>query len=284
MKLGLLARTCGLSLQVLGGSLLMVFAVVVEGVTVDEGWWGGGVAGELNGVWCSPAVEAGFPAVCAAVLMEDDEALAFWRERGAWVNEVTAGGDSALALALRVGRTDLAGDLVAGGADLDAVSLEGQPLLITAALTRRVAVLRWLLKMGCEVDVRSRHPVDAGLVEAQVLQDLRSALTQDRGLTALMIAASHGDAAVVELLLEAGARVHLFSEVKKRYPIHFASIQGYTYIMQLLLGRRPGEEMEQRVVVDLKSQSAELFRDGEVVERTKVSTGQNGTPRLRGRL
>jgi ankyrin repeat protein len=222
------------------------------------------------------ATGAGLPAAHAAVLMEAEEMLAERLAGGAPVDEVSPGGDRALPLAMRLRQDGMVRRLCWAGADLRDCEIEGQPLMILAALRRQTEVMRTLLLSGAQPDARTSHPVLSTLVEEQGLKDLQWHLQRDRNLTPIMICAAHGDADGVDLLMRAGASQSLHTKVNKRYAINFASVQGYTYIMQLVLGRRPGSEPENRVVVNLSSQKAELYRDGMLVDTTKVSTGRKG--------
>lgn len=230
----------------------------------------------VNPVWLKVAVGAGLPAVCAMVLMEADEMIGEFVKGGVDVDEVTPGGDRALALALRLNQDETLRRLCWAGAHLGDCEIEGQPLLILAALRRQTGAMRTLLLSGAHPDVKSGSPVLPKLVAEQGLKDLQWHLERDRNLTPIMICASHGDADGVELLMWAGASQSYYTKVNKRYAINFASVQGYTYIMQLLLGRKPGSEVEHRVVISLSGQNAELFKDGQLVDKTKVSTGRKG--------
>ena len=230
----------------------------------------------LNIVWSNTAIAAGLPALHAALLMGDGAGVKQWLEGGAWIEEPSPDGDRAVCLALRLRQEDSQRSLCWAGASLEPCAVEGQPLLILAALRRNTPGMRLLLLSGANPDARSSDPVLPHLIEEQNLKDLQWHLQRDRQLTPLMICASHGDAEGVELLMWAGASRDLFTKVNKRYAINFASVQGYTYIMQLLLGRKPGVEPEQRVVVHLSGQNAELYRDGQIIDSTKVSTGRKG--------
>ena len=230
----------------------------------------------LDMVWMDINVKAGLPILHAAVLMSRDHQLREFLAHGAWVDEPSAGGDRAFVTALRMREYDCMRALSHANASMDDCALENQPLLVLAALRRQTEGMRLLLQRGANPDPRSRYPVAKALIEEQGLKDLRYSLERDRDLTPLMICAGHGDVAGVELLLEFGAKLNTYSKVNKRYPINFASMQGYNYIMQILLGRRPEAESDQRVVVNLSTQRAELLRDGEVVDSTAVSTGRKG--------
>ncbi len=234
------------------------------------------LAAVLDALWFDITLRAGLPAVYAAVIMAQEELLTEFLARGAWVDEATAGGDRALVAALRWREYGALRRLCAVGADTGFCLIEDQPLLILAALRRQTEGMRLLLQLGSDPDPRSHFPVSPHLIEEQGLKDLRYSLERDRELTPLMICAAHGDVAGVELLMAAGARLNTYSRVNKRYPINFASMQGYNYIMQILLGRRPDEETDQRVVINLSTQHAQLLRNGEVVDTTAVSTGRKG--------
>jgi len=181
-----------------------------------------------------------------------------------------------LALAMRLRQYGTLRRLCWAGAHLGDCEIEGQPLLILAALRRQTEAMRTLLTSGAHPDAKSISPVLPKLVAEQSLKDLQWHLERDRNLTPIMICAAHGDADGVELLMWAGASQSHYTRVNKRYAINFASVQGYTYIMQLLLGRKPGVEAERRVVISLSGQKAELYKEGQVVETTKVSTGRKG--------
>lgn len=246
-------------------------SVVLEGAPFQ-----GGLESAMNALWTNMAVKAGLPLICAAVLMEADAVLGEALVGGAWVDEVTPGGDRAICLAMRLRHYGTLRRLCWAGAELGECGVEGQPLLVLAALRRQTDAMRTLLLSGADPDVRTVPPVLPKLVEEQGLKDLQWHLQRDRNLTPIMICAAHGDADGVELLMWAGASQSIYTKVNKRYAINFASVQGYTYIMQLLLGRKPGSEAEHRVIVSLSGQKAELYRDGELVDTTKVSTGRKG--------
>ncbi|MCB1225515.1 MAG: L,D-transpeptidase family protein [Verrucomicrobiales bacterium] len=230
----------------------------------------------LDSNWEGLAVAAGLPQLRAALLQEDWEGAAEWLRRGAWVDERTAGGDTALGWALRDGKAGGVRWLLSQGADPNWVPAEQQPPLVLAVLWRQPEAARALIEAGADLQGRSEMPVQEELVEWAGLKDLQHALQRDGGLTPLMIAASKGDAEAVELLLAAGARDVVPSRREKRYAINFAATQRYTYIMQLLLGRRPGEEEERRLVVDLSQQRARLMVNGVEALDTGVSSGRKG--------
>lgn len=234
------------------------------------------LAPALNELWIHMAIRSGIPALCAAILMNDAERVDEWLARGAWCDERTPAGDRVLALALRTGQVELMRRFAWAGADVEFSEMDGQFLLVMATLLRQTDAIHLLLAMGADPDAKTQHPMQADLIEMQAVKDLRTALAKDRELTPLMIAVARGDVVGVEYLLSVGASQRHYTKVNKRYAINFASLQGYNYIMQLLLGRRPGEEVEQRVVISLGKQRAIIYRDGGEVDSSVVSTGRKG--------
>jgi hypothetical protein len=234
------------------------------------------LAPALNDLWIHLAMQSGLPGICAAILMSDEARVEEWLTRGAWCDERTPAGDRALALALRLSEMKILRNLAWAGADVEFSELDGQFMLVLATLRRQTEAIHLLLDMEANPDTKTQHPVAHDLIDLQAVKDLRTALTRDRDLTPLMICAARGDVVGVEYLLSVGASQRHCTRVNKRYAINFASLQGYNYIMQLLLGRRPGEESEQRVVISLGKQRAVIYRDGEEVDSSVVSTGRKG--------
>lgn len=234
------------------------------------------LAPALNDLWIHLAMQSGLPGICAAILMSDEARVEEWLTRGAWCDERTPAGDRALALALRLSEMEILRKLAWAGADVEFSDMDGQFMLVLATLRRQTEAIHLLLGMDANPDTKTQHPVAHDLIDLQAVKDLRTALTRDRDLTPLMICAARGDVVGVEYLLSVGASQRHYTRVNKRYAINFASLQGYNYIMQLLLGRRPGEESEQRVVISLGKQRAVIYRDGEEVDSSVVSTGRKG--------
>jgi len=261
----------GQAVSFLIGFQVLNSAAASEGFSENQEW------SSPVSEWQMRAVEAGIPAVYAAVIHGDRETLSWWLSRWAWADEPTPGGDTPLAAALRFADLASVEMLAACGADLDSISgYERQPPLIVAALRRQSKSMETLLEWGAMANVRHVKPVSQVLLDEQVLKDLKSSLEKDENLTPLMICAARGDASGVEILMAKGASLNVFTKRQKRYPIHFAGVQGYTYIMQLLLGRRPGEEKEQAVVITLSQQRAVLYLDGQAINTSSVSTGRKG--------
>lgn len=216
------------------------------------------------------------PALYAAVLNEDIEAATDWLTHGAWVDEPTPGGDTALCATIRQGSAALALALIFSGADLTLAGAEGQPPVALAALDRKMPVLRTLLKAGADADTKIATPVQQRFIDAAGLKDLKSSLSNDSGLTPLMLCACRGDVDMAVLLMRAGASTDKHTKINRRYPINFACTQGYLFLMRVLLGRDPDAEPAMRVTVDLSLQRAYVKRHGEVVDSCSISSGRKG--------
>jgi ankyrin repeat protein len=96
--------------------------------------------------------------------------------------------DEALVWAARNGRLEAMGLLIDRGARIDADPYRGTPLLWAAAAGRADAAV-WLIDHGAEVNQRATFGGPA----------------HGEGVTALHLAAEHGDVAMIELLLARGA-------------------------------------------------------------------------------
>lgn len=216
------------------------------------------------------------PALYAAILNEDIEAACDWMVHGAWVDEVTPGGDTALCAAIRQGSDALTRALLLCGADFKSPGAEGQPPVALAALDRKTPVLTALLSAGADPDTRIATPVHQRFIDAAGLRDLKSSFVNDAGLTPLMLCSIRGDVDTAVLLLRAGASTDKHTTINRRYPINFACTQGYIFLMRVLLGRDPDSEPAMRVTVDLSLQRAYVKKHGEVIDSCSVSSGRKG--------
>ena len=143
-------------------------------------------------------------------------------EAGAQVDAVNRQGETALSAAAFNGNAELAQMLIARKAAPDTVDATGKGVMIYAAARGATRVVEMLLDAG--VDPNRRYHADltalmwaAGrpdnVSEADALQTVKLLLSRgakidfvdDRGMSALMIAASLDHASIVQALLDAGA-------------------------------------------------------------------------------
>jgi ankyrin repeat protein len=113
----------------------------------------------------------------------------------------------------RLGGATLVAVLVAG-AWLQAAAPSGRSAVADAAMRREVEAVRTLLRQGADVNG-----------------------AQGDGMTALHWAATHGDAALTEVLLYGGANVKATSRLGRYTPLHVASQNGAAPVVTALIAR-----------------------------------------------
>ena len=154
-------------------------------------------------------------------------------ERGADVNLTGRSGVSPVAAAAYAGNDAIVEALLAHGADERAPDETGKPPIIYAAAGGRLDIVKRLLARN--IDINARYPNDLTLLmwasgpdekvpEAQAIKVVTYLLDagahiddrDDRGRTALMIAAEGGHAEIADLLLARGADPSLKDKAGKR--------------------------------------------------------------------
>ena len=91
-----------------------------------------------------------------------------------------------------------------------------------------------------------------------------------------MCCAARGDVEGAVALMRAGAKTNAYTSRYKKYPINYAAVQGYLFLMRVLLGRDPESEPDILVTIDLSKQRAWVEKDGKILDSTTVSTGKSG--------
>jgi ankyrin repeat protein len=154
-------------------------------------------------------------------------------ERGADVNLTGRSGISPIAAAAYAGNELIVEALLAHGADPLVPDETGKPPIVYAAAGARLDIMKRLLAQ--RIDINARYPNDLTLLmwasgpdqqvpEAQAIQVVTYLLEagahiddrDDRGRTALMIAAEGGHAEIADLLLAKGADPSLKDKMGKR--------------------------------------------------------------------
>jgi len=197
-----------------GGHVALTERFIADGAPID--------ARDLNGATALyAAAEAERPATVAALL-----------SRGADPNLAGRSGVSPLAAAAFRGNDRIVEQLLARGADPDHVDATGKPPIVYAAARGFQLVVRRLLDAG--VDPKARYGNDltalmwaaghedgvgatAAVAVVEILIERGAAIdaADNRGRTALMIAAERGDAVVVETLVMRGADCDLRDKTGK---------------------------------------------------------------------
>ncbi len=99
-----------------------------------------------------------------------------------------------------------------------------------------------------------------------------------------MLASARGDVDMVKLLLAWGADKYKQTDRDKTFALWLASKHGHIEVMRLLMNVTPESEAGRtRIVVDIPSQKATLYRDDVEVKSVPVSTGRKSSRRQRGR-
>ena len=187
-----------------GGHVATVELLLAEGAAID--------ARDLSGATAlSAAAEAERPSTVAALLT-----------RGANPNLTGRSEVSPLAAAAFRGNDRIVELLLSRGADPDHVDTTGKAPIVYAAARGFVAVVRRLLDAGVDANVRYGNDLTAlmwaaghedgvgasaafAVVELLIERGAAIDAADNRGRTALMIAAERGDAAVAEILVTRGA-------------------------------------------------------------------------------
>jgi ankyrin repeat protein len=141
---------------------------------------------------------------------------------GARVDDVNAQGETALSAAAFTGNVELARLLLTHKARPDTIDATGKSVIVYAAARGAAPIVEMLLDAGVDVNARYRadltalmwaagHPdntaADAGLrtVRFLLMRGAKVDLVDDRGRSALMIAAGLGHPAIAQALVDAGA-------------------------------------------------------------------------------
>jgi uncharacterized protein len=154
-------------------------------------------------------------------------------ERGADVKLTGRSGISPIAAAAYAGNDVIVDALLAAGADARAADETGKPPIVYAAAGARIEIVKRLVAQN--IDINARYPNDLTLLmwasgpdqnapEAQAIEVVAYLLDagahvddrDDRGRTALMIAAEGGHAEIANLLLARGADASLRDKAGKR--------------------------------------------------------------------
>jgi ankyrin repeat protein len=154
-------------------------------------------------------------------------------ERGADVNLTGKSGVSPVAAAAYAGRDSIVALLLAHGADGHAADDTGKPPLIYAAASGRLDIVKQLLGQNSDLNARYANNLtllmwasgpDENVPETQAIEVVSYLLDagahiddrDNRGRTALMIAAEGGHAEIADLLLKRGADPSLKDKAGKR--------------------------------------------------------------------
>lgn len=158
------------------------------------------------------------------------------------------------------------------------------PLLAYAVAANDLKLAALLLESGADPNTTFESAAEDRFLEYTPAKFLKHYLTDEPGMTVLMVAAGMGHDAMLRLLLEHGAERTRATRSKHRLiPLYFAAWGGHAECLQTLIGNAPSPE-QVRIEISLASQRATLYRDGSPVFNTEVSTGRKGFATPTGRF
>jgi ankyrin repeat protein len=159
-----------------------------------------------------------------------------------------------------------------------------EPLLAYAVASNDLKLAALLLESGADPNTALQAPVEKRFLEYTPPKFLQHYLTEEQGMTVLMIAAGMGHDAMVRLLIEHGAERNRSTRSKYQLiALYFAAWGEHAECIQTLIGNAPTPE-QVRIEVSLSAQRATLYRDGTPVFKTGVSTGRKGFSTPTGRF
>jgi ankyrin repeat protein len=157
------------------------------------------------------------------------------------------------------------------------------PLLAYAIVRNDLETVRLLLEAGADPNT-SVDRAEQRLLEFVPHKFLRHYLTNERGMTALTVAAGMGNQEALRLLLDHGAEKNRPTRSKHRLiPLYFAAWGNHPECIQTLIGNAPSPD-QFRIEISLATQSATLYKNNVLAFRTEISSGQSETPTPKGRF
>lgn len=154
---------------------------------------------------------------------------------------------------------------------------DDQSPVAVAIAVRDTAQLQQILESNADPNEPLSTPVSSTYVKLLGDDVIGFFLNKDSGLTPLMVAAGTNQPDAVRLLLKHGAKPLARTVKYRMYPLDFAAQRTRIETMQLLLGRDPKEQSEERkIVISLSNQRAFFWRNGKIVLSSPVSTGRRG--------
>ncbi len=172
----------------------------------------------------------------------DLSAIRLFHEAGMGIDSANSAGDTALMRAAAGGRLELVEILMNAGADPRAVNAKGRTPLMFSAESGRADVCRLLLDRGADFDTKDSEGWTALKLaafngRADVVELFAGKVSNEILDQVLLVAAFHGDAAVIDQLLNFGAYINTRSP-EGHTPLMIAAQAGNLDAVKLLLQNR----------------------------------------------
>ncbi len=161
------------------------------------------------------------------------------------VTTAGANGDGPLGKAVKAGDVAAVRALIKSRADVNARFGDGSTPLLWAAHSSDIEMARLLIAAGAEVDAANRYGItplldasrtgDAAMMSVLLKAGADPTRTHPAGETPLMAASRSGSVRAVQLLLEQRVDVNAAETVQKTTALMWASAEGHTDVVDLLL-------------------------------------------------
>ncbi|CAF0700880.1 ankyrin repeat domain-containing protein [Candidatus Methylacidithermus pantelleriae] len=238
----------------------------------------------LLGAGANPRIplSGGGSLVHLAVARGDPEIARILLQAGAPLESLDGEGRTPLALAVELDDPAMVRELVQAGANPNQEEPKyGQPLVMSAILEEKDAVLEALLENGADPNVSlANHTL--GLEQwlksfPDPKEHVSWYLHHERSITALMLATLVGRESSAEILLRFGADPDRVTRPHGMTALDFAAEAHRNTLLQILLGKSPRPE-DQRywIWVSLGSQRARLYDSENLLLEAPISTGRRG--------
>lgn len=150
------------------------------------------------------------------------------------------------------------------------------PLIAYAVAANDAKLTRLLLDAGADPNTSFEAAAEPRYLEYIPHKFLRQYLSEEPGMTILMVAAGLGNDEIVRMLLEKGAERGRPTTSKYRLvPMYFAAWGEHAKCIQSLISGAPAPD-KYRIEISLGAQRATLYRDGAPSIRTEISSGKTG--------
>lgn len=186
--------------------------------------------------------------------------------------------DRSLFLAVRTGQVEIARALISAGASIEGMGPSGQKPFHVAIARGDHEMIDLLADSGANLDEPFQNEVTEEFLELVKSDGIAKwALKRSSEIYPVMVAIDSGDVPLVQNLIARGINHTKSTRVGRHrfWPLTFATRRADTDMIQVVLGRSPGRS-ETWMKVDLSEQRAYVYKDDEVVYRTRISSGKKG--------
>lgn len=144
--------------------------------------------------------------------------------------------------------------------------------------------IRWYLDRGADPNAELPHPPPAELAQKFRGTSIEYYVSGEQGLTPLMLISAMGNPEVAQFLMDRGADPYKKTRKNKTFALWLAGKHQHVEVMRILMKITPDSEAGRtRIRVDLKSQTAYVWRDGKVDDAIPISSGRAKFPTPKGR-